>query len=144
MHGYINRGGSLSDQPRKTFICYAMNNRLFGANVFKGKMGQVRDAAGTVLVLEKRTGAAETNAADDAYYASVGGSPGAITGSFLGRFKGDWRRLSTRHSQGGYLLFVDGHVNLYTLRDVITPRKIGIKDWNKPGQMIWDTTKPAK
>jgi len=143
MHGYINRGGSLTDEPRPTFVCYAMNNRLFGTNVFSGKMGQIRDGAGTVLVLEKRTAASEATADDDAYYVSVGGSAGSITGAFLGRFKGDWRRLSTRHNQGGYVLFADGHVALYALREALTPVKPGISDWNKPGVMVWNVLAPA-
>jgi hypothetical protein len=41
MHGYLNRGGALTDDPRKTFICYAMNNRLFGTNVFQGNASKL-------------------------------------------------------------------------------------------------------
>lgn len=137
MHGYLNRNGSLTQEPRKTFVCYAMNNRLFGSGNRQGRFTALRPASEVVLVLEKRTSAGEATADDDAYYQSVGGKAGSITGSFLGRFKGDWRRLSTRHNHGGYVLFADGHVTLFTLREAITPRQIGVADWNKPGDMIW-------
>jgi prepilin-type processing-associated H-X9-DG protein len=144
MHGYVNSGGSLTDQLRKTFICYAMNYHLFGnkkhpvigVDQLTGQLSRLRPAADVVLVFEKRTNAGEATAADDAYYVSVGGGAAQINAAHLGRFKGDWRRVSTRHNKGGYILFADGHVGHLTLREILTPSIT--KDWNKPGQAIWN------
>jgi len=143
MHGFLNQGGNLSEEARKTFVCYAMNYKLFGANNFQGRMSQLRPGASTVLVFEKRTAAWEASADDDAYYASMGGKAGSVTASFLGRFKGDWKRLSTRHNKGGFILFADGHVQHFTLREVLTPPQQGVNDWNKPAYMVWNVTGPA-
>jgi prepilin-type N-terminal cleavage/methylation domain-containing protein/prepilin-type processing-associated H-X9-DG protein len=143
MHGYLNAGGSLTQETRKTFICYAMNNKLFGSNVPGGKMSRLRPASDVVIVFEKRTNAGEATADDDAYYASMGGGAGKVTGAFLGRFKGDWKRLSTRHNQGGFVLFADGHVRQFTLRQALTPPTVGVNDWNHPGVMIWNIAGPA-
>lgn len=141
MHGYVNNGAS--QEARSTFICYAMNYKLFGANNFVGRTSQLRPGADVVVAFEKRTNAGEATAADDAYYNSMGGGSGKVNGAFLGRFKGDWKRLSTRHNKGGFTLFADGHVRLFTLREVLTPNQVGLNDWNKPGTMVWNLTGPA-
>jgi prepilin-type processing-associated H-X9-DG protein/prepilin-type N-terminal cleavage/methylation domain-containing protein len=151
MHGYVNRAGSLSDELRKSFICYAMNYRLFsnkkhpvvGVDVVAGKITKLRPAADVVLVFEKRTNAGEAKPADEQYYAGVGGNPGDLIDQHLGRFKGDWRRFSTRHNKGGNILFADGHVDHRTFRQVLTPAAQGVDDWNKPGKAIWNVTGPA-
>jgi prepilin-type processing-associated H-X9-DG protein/prepilin-type N-terminal cleavage/methylation domain-containing protein len=149
MHGYVNQGGSLTDEARKTFICYAMNYHLFGnkkhpvvgVDKITGKMSQLRPAAEVVLVFEKRTNAGEATLADSAYYASKGGGAGEVNEAHLGRFKGDWRRLSARHNKGGYILFADGHVGHLTLHEVLTPSDT--HNWNKPGVAVWNITGPA-
>jgi prepilin-type processing-associated H-X9-DG protein len=142
MHGLSGRGGAV--EARKTFICYAMNYKLFGSTSnFTGKLSQLRPASQVVLVFEKRTSVGEATADDDAYYASMGGGSNKIVGTPVGRLRGDWRRFTSRHSQGGYILFADGHVNLFTLRDVLTPGVRG-SDWNNRQERIWNTTGPAR
>jgi len=143
MHGMVNQGGTLTDQPRKTFICYAMNYKLFGANAPVQKLSRLSPPSDVVLVFEKRTNAGEATAADDAYYNTMGGGSGKINGAFLGRFKGDWKRLTTRHNKGGYVIFADGHVGFFTLREALTPPVVGVNDWNKPGVAIWNVIGPA-
>jgi prepilin-type N-terminal cleavage/methylation domain-containing protein/prepilin-type processing-associated H-X9-DG protein len=139
MHGFVDG----QDQPRKTFICYCMNYRLFGTNNPQVSLPSIRSAAETVLVMEKRMRTMEATPDDDAYYQSVSGKSNALSGTNLGRFKGDWRRLSTRHGDhGSYICFADGHVALIPLREALTPRAIGANDWNKPG-LIWNVTGPA-
>jgi len=84
MHGFVNRGGAPTVDPRKTFVCYAMNYHLFGnkkhpvvgVDRLTGKMSQLRPASEVVLVFEKRTNAGEATAADSDYYASMGGGRG--------------------------------------------------------------------
>lgn len=141
MHGTLNQGAT--QEARKTFICYAMNYKLFGANVMNGKITQLQPASAVVVAFEKRTNAGEVTDADDAYYVSQGGKAGSVTGAFLGRFKGDWKRLATRHRKGGFLVFADGHVDLATLRDALTPPVVAANDWNRPGERVWNVTGPA-
>lgn len=142
MHGYINTAGALTQETRQTFICYAMNNKLFGTGNPQGKLSRLSPSSQVVLVFEKRTNVGEATQADDDYYVSVGGKPGGILTAPLGRFKGDYKRLSTRHDRGGHLLYADGHVDLDSLRDATTPQP-GAADWNKPGSAIWCLTGPG-
>lgn len=142
MDGYASRGGPI--EARKTFICYAMNYKLFGSTSnFTGKMSQLQPSSEVVLIFEKRTSTGEVTAADDAYYASMGGGSDKILGSPVGRMRGDWRRFSSRHDGGGYILFADGHVDLFSLHDVLTPSVVGL-NWNKPGECVWNITGPAQ
>jgi prepilin-type processing-associated H-X9-DG protein len=108
-----------------------------------GKLSQIQHASETCVVFEKRTSIAECTAADDAYYASVGGGTNKILGSPVGRMRGDWRRFASRHSNGGFLLFADGHVDRQGFREVITPNTPGVKDWNHPSKLIWNILTPA-
>lgn len=140
MHGYINHGAT--DQERQTFVCYAMNYKLFGANVMKGRITDLRSASEVVVAFEKRVNITEATQQDDDYYVSMGGTAGTLNNAFLGRFKGDWKRLSTRHRKGGFLAFADGHVDHTTLHEACTPPVIGVNDWNRPGE-IWNVTGPA-
>lgn len=140
MSGYYN--GAVEQRP--TFVCYAMNYKLFGSTSnFVGKLSQLRPASEVCVIFEKRTSLSEVTAADDAYFVSQGGAAGALLTSPVGRFRGDWRRFSARHSGGGFVLFADGHVQRLSLREVETPSDPG-KNWNKPGTIIWNITGPAK
>ena len=141
MHGYTDYASGAQEE-RKTFICYAMNNKLFGSGKAQGKLSTLRPAAEVVLVFEKRTNVGEATQADEDYYVSVGGKAGGILTAPLGRFKGDYKRLTTRHDRGGHILYADGHVDLRSLREVITPRA-NTKDWNHPGSIIWCLTGPG-
>ncbi len=145
MHGYVNdaSGGLGTDQPRQSFVCYAMNYKLFGTNVFVGKFSRLQPASAVVLVFEKRVNAGEATPADDACYTSFGASAGAITTAPLGRFKGDWKRMSSRHNAGGNLLYADGHVQPMAFREALTPPVAGVNDWNRPGSRVWNVVAAA-
>lgn len=143
MHGYVRgAGGALSQEARRSFICYAMNNKLFGSGNAQRAMARLNPPAQVVLVFEKRTNVGEATQADDDYYVAVGGHAGGILTAPLGRFKGDYKRFTSRHDQGGHLLFADGHVEFDGFRDLITPRA-GTTDWNKPDFSIWCLTGPG-
>jgi prepilin-type N-terminal cleavage/methylation domain-containing protein/prepilin-type processing-associated H-X9-DG protein len=142
MYGNVNNNGTLTVQQRKTFVCYAMNYKLFGSTTAIGKITQIPFASETCVIFEKRTSIAKVTAADDAYYAAMGGGTNKILGAPIGRFRGDWRRFTSRHGKGGYALFADGHVGHFTLRQVLTPAIAG-KDWNNPGNLIWNIVGPA-
>jgi len=63
--------------------------------------------------------------------------------------KGAWQRFTTRHSDGGNILFIDGHVEYAKYRDVVTPSKMPVGgnnnqgDWNIPGKLVWNPIYPA-
>lgn len=141
MHGYTNYAAGAQEE-RPTFICYAMNNKLFGSGNPQGKLSNLRPSSEVVLVFEKRTNVSEATQADDDYYVSVGGKAGGILTAPLGRFKGDYKRQSTRHDKGGHILYADGHVDLRSLREAVTPQP-GTKNWNRPGSLIWCLTGPG-
>jgi prepilin-type processing-associated H-X9-DG protein len=146
-------------KQRQTFVCYAWNYKLFGgaANATSstnpaggwapmGKITQIFKASETCVIFEKRTSIAEITAADDAYYASYAGKTNQILGSPVGRFRGDWRRFSSRHDGSGFVLFVDGHVDLFKMHDVLTPTTVSssVYDWNKYGKLTWNCQALAK
>ncbi len=138
MFGYINNGATV--EQRNTFICYAMNFKLWGASTnTTGKITQIHSPAATILVFEKRTSVSEVTANDDAYYVAQGGAAGKILTAPVGRFRGDWRRFSSRHSGGGYCVFADGHVAKIPLHDVLTATKNGT-DWNHYNNFVWTAT----
>jgi prepilin-type N-terminal cleavage/methylation domain-containing protein/prepilin-type processing-associated H-X9-DG protein len=142
MYGRAAQGGPV--EARKTFICYAMNYKLFGStSTYAGKLSQLRPASEVVTVFEKRTSTAEVTPADDAYYASVGGGANKLLRTPVGRMRGDWRRFSSRHTHGGHLLFADGHVDLFSLHDILTP-SVPAANWNQPGKCVWNITGPAQ
>jgi prepilin-type processing-associated H-X9-DG protein/prepilin-type N-terminal cleavage/methylation domain-containing protein len=143
MYGNVNNGGVLTVEQRKTFVCYAMNYKLFGTTTAIGKITQIPQASQTCVIFEKRTAIAEATAADDAYFVSQGGAANGILGSPVGRFRGDWRRFSSRHGKGGNILFADGHVDHFGLHDVLTAAVKGT-DWNQPSKLIWSAVGAIK
>ena len=143
MVGAVNNAGAISYETRSTFICYSMNYKLFGSASTLGKITQINRPSETCLVFEKRTSAAECTAADDEYYAQMGGGTNKILSAPIGRLRGDWRRFASRHDRGGFILFTDGHVARLRFRDVLTPNTPSVKDWNRPSQIIWNTKGPA-
>ncbi len=67
MSGYVNNNGALAVEMRPTFVCYAMNYKLWGSTSnFTGKITRLTHASETVVVFEKRTSLSEVTAADDA------------------------------------------------------------------------------
>ena len=139
MYGKV---GTTASVKRPTFLCYAINSKLFSAAW--GKMSKIRKSSETVLLMEKRMRSGEVTAADDAYYQSQGGQANRLTTRTLNRVKGDWQRFTSRHRKGGYLLFADGHVGHFAMKEVLTPSITGAAgDWNKPGSIIWRIDGPA-
>ena len=143
MVGAVNDGGTITSDTRPTFICYAFNYKLFGTTTAIGKITQIDRPSETCVVFEKRTSVSECTQADDDYYNSVGGGANKILNSPIGRLRGDWRRLASRHRKGGFILYADGHVGQVPFRDALTPNTPGVKDWNRPGQIIWNIKLPA-
>jgi prepilin-type N-terminal cleavage/methylation domain-containing protein len=161
--GYFQLWGrtaaSATPELRQTFITYAYNSKLLtSANPLdnnKARMSRVKNASNTVLVIEKRMVPGEVTAADDTYYANQGGGTDRLSGGTtspgrtLGRIKGDWQRFTSRHRKGGFLLFADGSVRWFTMREVLTAGTTAAAgssaaDFNQPSKMIWSIYGPAR
>ncbi len=63
----------------------------------------------------------------------------------IGQSKGAGARFTTRHAQGGNIMFIDGRVEFAKYHDVVTPSAApaggnnNIGDWNRPGLfVIWN------
>jgi len=138
-----------SGQGRNTFLCYQWNSKLVSNdpnivnnNVVCLKMFQLQEAGNVILMNEKRMRGDELDAKDHL-------NPMAINPLYnnynkgLVQSKGMWSRFTTRHNQGGNILFIDGHVELLKYKDVNTPTILpsGVAqpgDWNHPGQWMWN------
>jgi prepilin-type N-terminal cleavage/methylation domain-containing protein/prepilin-type processing-associated H-X9-DG protein len=126
---------------RLAYICYAYNSKLLdgvGANRDRARMSKIKSSSLTALVVERRMIPGEVTAADDAYYATQGGSANRLTTRTLGRIKGDWQRFTSRHENGGFILFADGSVRQFTMREVLTASVKSPQDMNQPGKLIWN------
>ena len=85
----------------------------------------------TALLMEKRMAANEVPTTDPNY------------GKSLGQLKAEWKRFAGRHRHGGYVCFVDGHVDYFTTAELETPKKLAPKlDYNDPEKVIWDPFGP--
>lgn len=163
MWGNVNNNGTLTPTQRSTFVCYAWNYKLFGGSANStstpavgaspaggwapmGKITQIQYPAETCIIFEKRTSVSEVTAADDAYYAKFSGKTNQLLGSPVGRFRGDWRRFSSRHDGSGYVLFADGHVASFKMREVLKPTSVSasVNDWNHYNSLIWNCLALAK
>lgn len=142
-------GGSRSVVQRKFFMSYVFNSKLFGK--YNGvpydtwKLCQLRPASEVVLMVEKLMSPGEYNGIPIALntYTGNSGLPKNV-----GQPKACWTRFTARHRQGGYLLFVDGHVGWFPTTLLYTPSSPAINtnkpgDWNKPGLVIWDPQHPV-
>ena len=86
----------------------------------------IPSASATVLMVEQRTTRAELNAtglfkSNDGPTNKPGSDP--YWDRSLGRSKADWQRFTSRHLNGGHLLFTDGHGEHATYKDIITDNK---------------------
>ena len=62
----------------------------------------------------------------------------------IGQLKVDYLRMSSRHRVGGYIGFVDGHVDWFPFDDLNTPySKSPVTDYNYPSKCIWDPFGPV-
>jgi prepilin-type N-terminal cleavage/methylation domain-containing protein/prepilin-type processing-associated H-X9-DG protein len=64
--------------------------------------------------------------------------------------KGAWQRFTTRHFNGGNVLFIDGRVEYLRYHDVVTPTlspagaNNNIADWNQPSRLVWNPRYSAR
>jgi prepilin-type processing-associated H-X9-DG protein/prepilin-type N-terminal cleavage/methylation domain-containing protein len=156
VNGYFQLWGrtaaSATAERRPTFITYAYNSKLLdSANPLiadRARMSRIRNPSLTALVIEKRMTPGEVTTADDTYYANQGGTSNRLSSRTLGRIKGDWQRFTTRHRKGGNILFADGSVRWFPMKEVLTAGKPGAAgsgggDFNQPSKLIGNIYGPA-
>lgn len=149
--GYFRMWGTVAPantvEERKTFISYAFNSKLISANAVI-KMSMLRRSTEVVLMAEKRMNTRETPPAVAKAYDLAASQTNRLNSRTLNRVKADWQRFAGRHNGGGNLLFADGHVAFFTMKDVTTPSLTHAQqsggDWNKPGKIIWNISGAAK
>ncbi len=150
---------------RPFLVCYQWNSKLKtndpNSNLYNGgvdsatnnaacpNMSTVAQFANLVLMSEKRIRQDELKPTDPE-------NPSAQIDSSLnyyyyplGQAKGAWQRFTTRHSDGGNILFIDGRVEYAKYRDVVTPSKpptggnTNTADWNQVSKFVWNPIYPA-
>ena len=116
-------------QRRKTFWSYGFNTQLDGGieDRHVGRrtyipMASIPQPVETPILVEKLMRPDEF---DPPFLTSVG--QGEVS----------WREFTTRHSAGGFLLFLDNHVGYFTREELANPPGAP-DDYNQPGKVIWN------
>jgi len=120
------------------------------------KMSQMRPTANVVVLMEKIVNAGEwkvpvvqnwINSAQNAgvYKASDVDARGCL--KQIAQPKSNWKRFTTRHRGGGYILFADGHCQWYRWDQVQwqyngSPYNGSTSDVNQPNNIIWNPFGP--
>jgi prepilin-type N-terminal cleavage/methylation domain-containing protein/prepilin-type processing-associated H-X9-DG protein len=124
LHGAPAGGKGSGDQVLPTYMCYVINSKLNATKPLQ-KLAQL-DITQTALLVEKRMAANEIPTTDPNY------------GKSLGQLKVEWKRFAGRHRNGGYICFVDGHVEYFTVAELETPHTTVPLDYNNGEKVIWD------
>jgi prepilin-type N-terminal cleavage/methylation domain-containing protein/prepilin-type processing-associated H-X9-DG protein len=113
----------------KSYMSYVYNSMIMTQlndtqNITAMKISMLRPASSVILMVEKLCNPSEYNATPTG--PQYGMNPnfntnGQYVGN-IGQLKANWKRFTTRHRQGGYLLFCDGHVAWFPWRDVTYPQ----------------------
>jgi prepilin-type N-terminal cleavage/methylation domain-containing protein/prepilin-type processing-associated H-X9-DG protein len=133
----------------KSYMSYVMNSMIFTTTndgvdrdyqVCHWKISQLRPASSVILMVEKLDSANEYSLPAEAN-ASPYISPAGYTNN-VGQLKANWKRFTTRHRKGGYLLFADGHVAWFSWQQVQpppNPLNPGLINANQPNMgLIWN------
>jgi prepilin-type N-terminal cleavage/methylation domain-containing protein/prepilin-type processing-associated H-X9-DG protein len=124
------------------------------------KMSMLRPTSEVVVMVEKLNQSGEYKIRDcelyNAEYPKAYNSVSQVLNSNgyvgnIGQSKADWRRFTTRHRNGGFLLYADGHVAWSSwLAAQIQPDQMpggsyntSASDANQPGKMIWSVVGPV-
>jgi prepilin-type processing-associated H-X9-DG protein len=128
-----------------TYWCYVINSKLH-LSIFLAypgtplgtnncpilRISQIPQSSMTALVVEKQMAPWEV--------AGIDGQPAANTNA-LARGKTAYTRFAGRHRQGGYIGFVDGHVEWFSwheLDPINYHLSNGNSAFNIPNKVIWD------
>lgn len=122
-------GVPFGGQGRPTYFNYVLNSKLDNHQPIT-KLSQLRPAAAVVMFVERRVLKAELPQTDPWYDKS------------LARLRGDHKRFTTRHRNGGFLGFADGHVSWYSNAEVNVLQSAAPPDYNM-ANVIWDPYGPS-
>ena len=149
--GTVNGG---TPKQYKSYMSYVMNSMIFTTGNDqvireKWKLSQLRPTSACIIMEEKLAGPGEYAIASvqqallnnklvtDSQHIQADGYHNIIA-----QPKGNWKRFTTRHRGGGFLLFADGHVGWFSWKDLqpalntLNPNAI---DANQPGHdLIWN------
>lgn len=128
LHGAPSGGGGKGDRVLPTFWCYVINSKLNATKPIQ-KLSQFVDSQ-TALLVEKRMSDGEIPAIDP------------NRGKSLGQLKAEWKRFAGRHQNGGFVCFVDAHVEWFSVAELETPFTTSPLDYNNPSKVIWDPFGP--
>ena len=129
----------------KCYMSYVLNSMLFttgndGIKYDKWKLAQLGPASSCILMVEKLAYPGEYKLPDQTN-AQPNMGPSGYTNN-IGQPKANWKRFTTRHHGGGFLLFADGHVGWFGWEQVqpivnqFNPQAI---DGNRPTDgLIWN------
>src|SRR5207244_1346887 len=100
----------------KTYMSYVFNSMLFtvgddGVKYDQWKLSQLRPGSDCIVMVEKLAIPGEYRLPDQASAAPNISDKGYTNN--IGQPKANWKRFTTRHRGGGYLLFADGHVGWF-------------------------------
>lgn len=151
-----NRGNYVktSTVQYPTCMCYVPNSKILSSTYPRPKLSQCSPPSQVPVYVEKRMSPGEINTTDPWYTALTTGSgfpysvlntnyssgKGTIDSTALGQLSSDWTRFTSRHRNGGFICFADGHVSWYSLDQVLSPPNIqvNIDDFNNPGDLVWN------
>jgi prepilin-type N-terminal cleavage/methylation domain-containing protein len=116
-------------ERRPTFLSYGFNTQLDGGledrhstRRIQIKITNIRTPQTTPVLIEKLM-------RPDEYRPPFASS--------IGQSEVSWREFTTRHDGGGFLVFLDNHVEFYRQRDLADTRP-GTIDYNRPGEITWN------
>ncbi len=137
-----NRGNYVkaSTVQLPTCMCYVPNSKILSGKNPRPKLSQMIPSSNVAVFVEKRMSPGEINQTDLQYTALTTPAATSVQSTALGQLSASWTRFTSRHRNGGYICFADGHVGWYTLDQVNFPPNIvaGIDDYNDPANVIWN------
>ena len=147
-YGYYNGG----IQQRPSFLCYVWNSKMASGN--NASLNNLQDATCfkttaitspvTILMNEKRMRQDELTPDDHLNPLAAANGPWNNYNKTLVQTKGMWSRFTTRHDNGGAVLFIDGSVQQLKYHDLNDPSHIPLEngypngDWNQYGKWLWN------
>jgi type II secretory pathway pseudopilin PulG len=157
-HTIKNSTGLASNRQFKFAMSYVWNSKL-ASTISHGDVSNIRitdaqPASEVVLMTEKLANPGEyIDPEVQQYNASY---PGVYAGQItpqgydnkLAQSKADFRRFTTRHRHGGFLLFIDGHVSWFAwpqvqIQDDQMPYNPDTSDANQYGKLRWSALGPV-
>jgi prepilin-type processing-associated H-X9-DG protein len=130
-------------------MCYVPNSKILSPTHPRPRLAQMTPSSNVAVFVEKRMSPGEITQSDPQYNAlttaiPLGGSA-TVSSEALGQLSADYDRFTSRHRNGGYICFADGHVGWYTLDQVNFPPNIqnGIDDYNDTANVIWNPYAPC-